>query len=100
MMTVERPIDPPFRAEHIGSLLRPSELIEARIQFEAGDLDEEELREIEDFSIRDVVRLQEDAGLEVVTDGEYRRNTNFSHFFERLSSLEFDRNPEQALDST
>ena len=99
-MTDERPIDPPFRAEHIGSLLRPAELIEARVQFEAGELDEEELREIEDLSIRDVVRLQEDAGLEVITDGEYRRNTYFSHFFERMSNLEFDRNAEQGWDYT
>ena len=99
-MTDERPIDPPFRAEHIGSLLRPAELIEARVQFEAGELGEEELREIEDLSIRNVVRLQEDVGLEVITDGEYRRNTYFSHFFERISNLEFDRNAEQGWDYT
>lgn len=99
-MTDQKPIDPPFRAEHIGSLLRPQDLIEARLSHEAGDMDEEELRELEDLSIRDAVRLQEDVGLEVVTDGEYRRNTYFSHFFERIGGLEFDRNGEKGWDYT
>ena len=99
-MTDERPINPPFRAEHIGSLLRPPELVEARAQYRAGELDDEEIREIEDLAIRDVVHLQEDAGLEVVTDGEYRRNTYFSHFFESMGGLEFDRNAEKGWDYT
>lgn len=99
-MTDQKPIDPPFRAEHIGSLLRPQDLIDARHSHEAGDMEEEELRELEDLSIRDIVRLQEDAGLEVVTDGEFRRNTYFSHFFERIGGLEFDRNGEKGWDYT
>ena len=99
-MTDERPIDPPFRAEHIGSMLRPTELIDARIQYEADEIDLEELREVEDLAIRDVVRLQEDTGLQVITDGEYRRNTYFSHFFEHMSGLEFDRNAEKGWDYT
>lgn len=99
-MTDQKPTDPPFRAEHIGSLLRPQDLIDARIAHEAGDMEAEELRELEDLSIRDVVRLQEDIGLEVVTDGEFRRNTYFSHFFERIGGLEFDRHGEQGWDYT
>lgn len=99
-MTDQKPADPPFRAEHIGSLLRPHDLIDARLSHEAGEMEADELRELEDLSIRDVVRLQEDIGLEVITDGEYRRNTYFSHFFERIGGLEFDRNGEKGWDYT
>jgi 5-methyltetrahydropteroyltriglutamate--homocysteine methyltransferase len=99
-MTDQKPIDPPFRAEHIGSLLRPQDLIDARLSYEDDDMEEEELRELEDLSIRDAVRLQEDIGLEVITDGEFRRNTYFSHFFERIGGLEFDRNGEKGWDYT
>ena len=99
-MTDQKPIDPPFRAEHIGSLLRPQDLVDARLSHEGGDIEEEELRELEDLSIRDAVRLQEDIGLEVITDGEFRRNTYFSHFFERIGGLEFDRNGEKGWDYT
>ena len=99
-MTDQKPIDPPFRAEHIGSFLRPQDLIDARLSHEGGDMEEEELRELEDLSIRDAVRLQEDIGLEVITDGEFRRNTYFSHFFERIGGLEFDRNGEKGWDYT
>ena len=99
-MTDQKPIDPPFRAEHIGSLLRPQDLIDARLSYEDDDMEEEELRELEDLSIRDAVRLQEDIGLEAITDGEFRRNTYFSHFFERIGGLEFDRNGEKGWDYT
>ncbi len=80
--------------------MRPAELIEARVHSETGDLDGEELREIGDLTNRVVVRLQEHAGLEVMTDGKYRRNTYFSHLFERMGSLEFDHNAEQGWDNT
>jgi 5-methyltetrahydropteroyltriglutamate--homocysteine methyltransferase len=66
---------PTFRAEHIGSLLRPPALLRARADFEARRIDADTLRQAEDDAIRDVVRLQEEVGLEVVTDGEYRRST-------------------------
>jgi 5-methyltetrahydropteroyltriglutamate--homocysteine methyltransferase len=66
---------PAFRAEHIGSLLRPPELLRARAQFEAGSIDAAALRLAEDGAIGDIVRLQEEIGLEMVTDGEYRRGT-------------------------
>lgn len=64
---------PPFRADHVGSLLRPQKLKAAREQRERGEISAEQLREIEDRSIRDVVKLQEEAGLKSITDGEFRR---------------------------
>jgi 5-methyltetrahydropteroyltriglutamate--homocysteine methyltransferase len=66
---------PPFRAEHIGSLLRPPELLRARQQHAAGELEREGLEAIENEAIARVVKLQEDIGLQVVTDGEFRRAT-------------------------
>src|SRR5438094_225146 len=66
---------PPFRAEHIGSLLRPAELLHARQQHAAGKLDRNALTAIESEAIARAVKLQEDLGLQVVTDGEFRRGT-------------------------
>ena len=63
----------PFRADHVGSLLRPPELKRAREQVKQGTLSKERLREVEDRAIRDAVALQEGAGLQAVTDGEFRR---------------------------
>ena len=63
----------PFRADHVGSLLRPPELKRAREQVKQGTLSKERLREAEDRAIRDAVALQEGAGLQAVTDGEFRR---------------------------
>ena len=64
---------PPFRADHVGSLLRPKELLQAREDAKQGRIDAAALRRIEDKAIADVVRLQEELGLESVTDGEFRR---------------------------
>jgi 5-methyltetrahydropteroyltriglutamate--homocysteine methyltransferase len=64
---------PPFRADHVGSLLRPRELLTARDEHKAGHLPTAELRRIEDEAIRRVVKMQEDLGLQGVTDGEHRR---------------------------
>ena len=64
---------PPFRADHVGSLLRSPELLRAREQHQQGTLSAESLRVIEDRSIRDVVKMQEEMGLQGITDGEYRR---------------------------
>jgi 5-methyltetrahydropteroyltriglutamate--homocysteine methyltransferase len=63
----------PFRADHVGSLLRPPELKEARDKVARGEMTAAALREIEDRSIREVIALQESAGLESITDGEFRR---------------------------
>ena len=71
---------PPFRADHVGSLLRPKELLAARDDHAAGRITPEQLRDIEDAAIRKVVKLQEDIGLQGVTDGEYRRIDWFMDF--------------------
>src|SRR6266478_1250646 len=68
----------PSRADHVGSLLRPLALKEVRAQHAAGTLSAEALRQVEDRSIREVIRMQEEVGLQAVTDGEYRRA--FWHF--------------------
>jgi 5-methyltetrahydropteroyltriglutamate--homocysteine methyltransferase len=65
---------PPFRADHVGSLLRPAELLRARADQAAGRIARDELRRIEDTAIAQVVRMQEDIGLRGVTDGEFRRH--------------------------
>jgi 5-methyltetrahydropteroyltriglutamate--homocysteine methyltransferase len=64
---------PPFRADHVGSLLRPRKLLDARARHAAGEIDDVELRAIEDEAIREVVRIQADVGLRTATDGEFRR---------------------------
>jgi 5-methyltetrahydropteroyltriglutamate--homocysteine methyltransferase len=71
---------PPFRAEHIGSLLRPPQLLRARQLHAQGSLDRAALTEVENAAIRDVVKLQEEVGLKVVTDGEFRRSTYSDSF--------------------
>src|SRR5215468_5984083 len=71
---------PPFRAEHIGSLVRSPELLRAREEHAAGRLDHQGLRAIEDAAVRGVVKLQEEIGLKVVTDGEFRRGTYSDSF--------------------
>jgi 5-methyltetrahydropteroyltriglutamate--homocysteine methyltransferase len=73
LRTAMRP-RPPFRADHVGSLLRPSALKEARAQCAAGTLDPLELRVVEDREIERLIKRQEDIGLESVTDGELRRS--------------------------
>ena len=83
---------PPFRAEHVGSLLRPARLLQARAAAEGdqyrqvtGPLDFSELKQLEDEAITDAVRLQESVGLQVVTDGEMRRRSWFQDFLLALS---------------
>jgi 5-methyltetrahydropteroyltriglutamate--homocysteine methyltransferase len=72
-MTMAQEDLPPFRADHVGSLLRPRELIEARDAYAAGSIDAVQLKQVEDRAIAAVIRLQEEVGLESITDGEYRR---------------------------
>src|SRR5919107_4352608 len=62
-------------ADHVGSLLRPRELLEARRAHQAGELDPPAFKAIEDRAVLDVIRLQEDAGCQVITDGELRRES-------------------------
>jgi 5-methyltetrahydropteroyltriglutamate--homocysteine methyltransferase len=66
-------ITPPFRADHVGSLIRPDTLIKAREAAEKGEMTAAELARIQHEAIRDIVRLQQEAGLKLATDGEYNR---------------------------
>src|SRR5215470_13976359 len=87
---------PPFRAEHIGSLLRPPELLRAREQHAAGELDRKGLAAIENAAIARVVKLQEDVGLQVVTDGEFRRGTYSDAFTSAgISGLKIEMTEDQ-----
>ena len=79
--------EPPFRADHVGSLLRPERLLRAREQHAAGRLEAAELRAVEDDAIREAVRLQEDVGLQLATDGELRRTSWHMDFIYRLGGV-------------
>jgi 5-methyltetrahydropteroyltriglutamate--homocysteine methyltransferase len=79
--------EPPFRAEHVGSLLRPRALVQARHDFAAGRIDAAHLRAVEDEAIRDVVALQEDLGLRAATDGEFRRTSWHMDFIYQLGGV-------------
>jgi 5-methyltetrahydropteroyltriglutamate--homocysteine methyltransferase len=78
---------PPFRADHIGSLLRPPALRQAYRAFNEGALDEAGFVAAQDAAIRDAIALQAEAGLDVVTDGEFRRASYWSRFVERTEGL-------------
>jgi 5-methyltetrahydropteroyltriglutamate--homocysteine methyltransferase len=78
---------PPFRADHVGSLLRPAVLLRARDAFAAGTIDAAELRRVEDEAIREVVRMQEDVGLQSATDGEFRRGSWHMDFIYQLGGI-------------
>jgi 5-methyltetrahydropteroyltriglutamate--homocysteine methyltransferase len=79
---------PPFRADHVGSLLRPPGLLRARDDFAAGRISADELRGIEDAAIREVVRMQQEVGLASATDGEFRRESWHMDFIYQLGGVE------------
>jgi 5-methyltetrahydropteroyltriglutamate--homocysteine methyltransferase len=78
---------PPFRADHVGSLLRPPEVLQARDNAAAGRITAEERRVIEDRAIADVVRMQEEVGLQSATDGEFRRTSWHMDFIYQLGGV-------------
>lgn len=79
---------PPFHADHVGSLLRPAELLRARDDHAAGRIDAGELRGIEDNGIREAVRRQREVGLRTATDGEFRRESWHMDFIYQLGGIE------------
>jgi 5-methyltetrahydropteroyltriglutamate--homocysteine methyltransferase len=79
---------PPFRADHVGSLLRPPELLRAREELAAGRISAEQLRAREDDAIRAAVKLQHEAGLQSATDGEFRRGSWHMDFIYQLGGIE------------
>jgi 5-methyltetrahydropteroyltriglutamate--homocysteine methyltransferase len=78
---------PPFRADHVGSLLRPERLLRARADLEAGAIDRDDLRAVEDECVREAVRMQEDVGLRSATDGEFRRASWHMDFIYALDGV-------------
>jgi len=85
--TTGRRTKPPFRADHVGSLLRPPKLLQARDDFAAERIDAAALWEIEDEAIREIVRKQEDIGLQSATDGEFRRASWHMDFIYQLDGI-------------
>ena len=79
----------PFRADHVGSLLRPPELLELRTRAVAGEVDAETLRMRENECIDAVIAMQESIGLESITDGEFRRESFHGDFIDQLDGVEF-----------
>jgi 5-methyltetrahydropteroyltriglutamate--homocysteine methyltransferase len=79
---------PPFRADHVGSFLRPKSLLDAREQFRGGTIGAEALRKVEDEAIREIVRYQENLGLRGITDGEFRRTFFHVDFLTQLEGVE------------
>src|SRR5216684_3891340 len=77
-----------FRSDVVGSLLRPDYLSDARQRLEAGQIDAPSFKAVEDRAVDEAVRLQEDAGLDVLTDGEQRRYAFFGHLVEALEGFD------------
>jgi len=88
--------NPPFRAEHIGSLLRPVALLESRRRFACGEIDRATLTTAEDHAINEAARLQERVGLRLATDGEFRRASYHSYFYGQLGDISFEARPGEA----
>ena len=90
--------NPPFRADHVGSLLRPASLLAMRSHFHKGEITAEELRAAEDAAIEDAVKKQEGVGLQSITDGEFRRAYFHLDFLEQVGGVTvsgaIDANPD------
>ncbi len=81
---------PPFRADHVGSFLRPKFLLDAREQFKQGAITAAQLRAVEDRAITEIVKFQEDIGLQSITDGEFRRTYFHIDFLDQLGGVKTD----------
>ncbi len=84
---MSRRTEPPFRADHVGSLLRPRELMDARAQKAAGAITAAALRDVEDAAIRDAIAMQREVGLRSATDGEFRRSAWHMDFIYQLGGV-------------
>src|ERR1700681_2954760 len=78
---------PPFRAEHIGSLLRPAALLDHRRQYERHEITREQLQTAENQAIAEAIDLQARLGLGMATDGEFRRRSYHSYFYRKLGDI-------------
>jgi 5-methyltetrahydropteroyltriglutamate--homocysteine methyltransferase len=83
-------MNPPFRADHVGSFLRPKYLLDAREQAAKGDITPAQLRAVEDRAITEIVTFQRDVGLQSITDGEFRRTYFHIDFLEQLGGVKTD----------
>ena len=81
-------VRPPFRADHVGSLLRPKQVLQARDEFSRGEISAEQLTQIEDEAIREIIRMQGEVGLKSVTDGELRRQSWHMDFIYQLGGIQ------------
>ena len=81
---------PPFRADHVGSFLRPKFLLDAREQKAKGEINAEQLRRVEDKAITEIVKFQQDVGLHSITDGEFRRTYFHIDFLDQLGGVKTD----------
>src|SRR5690606_24267644 len=79
-----------YRADQVGSFLRPRYLLDARAQFSKGEINAEQLREIEDKAITEIVKFQEDVGLKTITDGEFRRTFFHVDFLKQIGGVQSD----------
>lgn len=86
--------NPPFRAEHLGSLLRPKLFLSKRAAFESGKLSASDLTAAKDEAIKEIVQVQLSAGLHAITDGEYRRAVFWGSFFQELEGMTEVMNPD------
>jgi 5-methyltetrahydropteroyltriglutamate--homocysteine methyltransferase len=87
---MSQPIKLPARADHVGSFLRPQYLLEARDKKAKGQITAAELRKVEDQAITEIVKFQEDVGLQAITDGEFRRTYFHIDFLEQLGGVKTD----------
>jgi 5-methyltetrahydropteroyltriglutamate--homocysteine methyltransferase len=93
------PIDPPFRADHVGSLLRPPEVLSARAQCASGQITAAQLREVEDVAIAEAVAKIESLGMHSITDGEFRRAWFHLDFLQQLDGVAVTGNIASSSDS-
>ncbi|KAI7198762.1 methionine synthase, partial [Hortaea werneckii] len=91
------PRNPPFRAEHLGSLLRPSRLLNKRHAIQQNKESGADLAQLEDDSINEIVQVQNDCGIHSVSDGEYRRHMFWGTFFPTLNGMKEIFNPDPKI---
>ncbi|KAK5069920.1 hypothetical protein LTR64_007898 [Lithohypha guttulata] len=89
--------NPPFRAEHLGSLLRTDNLLDTRHAWEAGKDNKENVRSVEDNDVQEIVKIQQDLGFHAITDGEYRRHMFWGEFWPGLEGMTEVAEPDPSI---
>src|SRR3990167_4231046 len=84
-------MNPPFHADHVGSLLWPPALCQAFRRLGAGEIGQKEFEAVVDYAVVGAIRMQESLGLQSFTDGEFRRASYWSHFLDGIDGLEVQR---------